>query len=190
MLIRVTKEVVVVPKKADSKDKSKPKSKWERSDSYRSDFLKRNKGFFGCLYFCVYCGRPITRKNMQVDHHIAINFVKQNPLLKLYFGTANIITNIFGSIVYGKDWKKNKGVNVSYNLVPACEKCNKAKSDKGGTWIIRGLVGGTIWKILNFVNNILFALLKPPFGPIILIGGLAALLIFTPVGSYITALFG
>lgn len=172
-----------------TKTVQKPKSKWDRGDSYRSDFLKHNRGFFGKLYFCVYCGRPITRKNMQVDHHIAINFVKKNPLLKLYFGVSNVITNFFGRIVHGKKWKKNSGVNVTYNLVPACPKCNNAKKDKGGLWIIRGMIGGTIWKILNLLNNVVYTLFKPPLGPFILVGGIAAAMFFTPLGKMLLSLF-
>lgn len=165
------------------------KSKWERSDSYRKDFLKHNKGLFGVLYFCVYCGKPITRKHMQVDHHVAINYVKKNPLLKMYFGIGNLLTNFFGRLVHGSKWKKNTGVNVTYNLVPACVRCNGDKSDKGGLWIVRGMIGGTIWKVLNFINNIFFALFSTPLGPILLIGGLAAVLFLTPVGGFLTALF-
>lgn len=169
--------------------KTVQKSKWDRGESYRKDFLKYNKGLFGCLYFCAYCGRPITRKNMQVDHHIAINFVKHNPLFKLYFGICNVISNFFGRILHGSKWKQNKGVNVTYNLLPACPRCNNKKSDKGGLWIIRGMIGGTIWKVCNFVNNLLVRLFTPPVGPIILVGGLAAVLMFTPVGGYLAALF-
>lgn len=172
-----------------TRSKTAPRSKWDRGDSYREDFLRYNKGLFGVLYICVYCGKPITRKHMQVDHHIAINYVKKNPLLKLYFGVSNIISNFFGYILHGRHWKKNKGVNVTYNLVPACAKCNNAKSDKGGLWIIRGLIGGTIWKVLNFIDSIIRALFKPPWGPIILLGGTAAALLFTPLGSTLVAMF-
>lgn len=172
-----------------SKSTAKPPGKWERSEGYRSEFMKRNKGFFGKLYFCVYCGKPITAKNMQVDHHIAINYVKKNPLLKLYFGISNSISNFFGSLFHGKKWKKNTGVNVSYNLVPACKRCNRLKSDKGGLWIIRGMIGGTIWKLLNFINNIFFTLFKTPLGPIILIAGIGAVIYFTPLGSMLLSLF-
>lgn len=175
--------------KPSTRTSSKPASKWDRNNSYREDFLRYNKGIFGCLYFCAYCGRPITKKHMQVDHHIAINYVKRNPIFKLYFGISNVISNVFGRILHGSKWKKNKGVNVSYNLIPACPKCNNAKKDRGGLWIIRGMIGGTIWKVLNFVNNIILALFKPPFGPIILVGGVVALLIFTPLGASLVALF-
>ena len=168
---------------ANSAKQTTKKSKWERSDSYRKDFLARNKGLFGCLYICVYCGRLITRKHMQVDHHIAINYVKNNPLLKLYFGIGNAFSNLFGYITHGSKWKENKGVNVSYNLVPACVKCNGAKSDKGGLWIIRGMIGGTIWKILNGVNNLIIALFTKPIGWVLLAGGTIAFFAFTPQGA-------
>lgn len=174
---------------AKAKTTSKQPSKWERSEGYRAEFMKTNKGLFGALYICVYCGKPITAKNMQVDHHIAINYVRKNPLLKLYFGIANTFSNFFGYIFHGKDWKKNTGVNVSYNLVPACKKCNRAKSDKGGLWIIRGMIGGTLWKIINCVNNLILALFKTPAGPILVVVGIGALLYFTPLGSMLMSLF-
>lgn len=153
------------------------KSKWDRSDDYRKEFLKYNPGFFGCLYFCVYCGKPITRRTMQVDHHIAINYVRHNPLLKLFFGIGNIISNLFGPLLYGKNWTKNKGVNVSYNLLPACANCNHKKSDKGGFWIVRGAIGGTIWRLLNFVNNLIIRLFSTPVGPILTVAGLIVFLV-------------
>lgn len=171
------------------KNTSKQPSKWDRSEGYRAEFLKHNKGLFGSIYICVYCGKPITAKNMQVDHHIAINYVRKNPLLKLYFGIANTISNFFGSIVHGKSWKRNKGVNVSYNLVPACKRCNRLKSDKGGLWIVRGMIGGTIWKVLNCINNLILKIVKTPLAPIILVGGVGAILYFTPLGSMLMSLF-
>lgn len=162
--------------------------KWERSESYRSEFMKLNRGFFGKLYFCVYCGKPITAKNMQVDHHIAINFVKKNPFLKLWFGVNNIFSNIFGRLLYGSKWKKNKGVNVSYNLLPACKRCNRLKSDKGGFWIIRGMIGGTIWKVCNLINNIFYKMFASPLGPVVLVAGVLGILFFTPTGSALLSL--
>lgn len=170
---------MATPKKvpATKKDKAQPKSKWDRSTGYRTEFLKYNPGFFGCLYFCVYCGKPITRKGMQVDHHIAINYVRHNPILKLFFGINNIFSNVFGRLVYGSKWKKNKGVNVTYNLLPACIRCNGLKKDKGGLWIIRGAIGGTIWRILNFINVIFIKLFSTPIGPILTVAGALAYLV-------------
>ena len=174
---------------AVAKPKAKQPGKWDRSEGYRAEFMQRNKGLFGKLYICVYCGKIITAKNMQVDHHIAINYVRKNPLLKLYFGFNNLVSNFFGTLVHGKKWQKNSGVNASYNLVPACKKCNRLKSDKGGLWIIRGMIGGTVWKILNDVNNIILALFKTPAGPILLIAGIGAVLYFTPLGTTLLSLF-
>lgn len=168
------------------KPTTKKPGKWERNEGYRKDFFNRNKGLLGgWLYFCVYCGRPITRSKLEVDHHIAINYVKHNPLLKIYFGIGNIISNFIGFLAHGSKWKKNKGVNVSYNLVPACRKCNRAKSDKGGLWIIRGMIGGTIWKACNFVNNVLIGLFTRPVGWVALAAGALGFLLLTPQGSVI-----
>ena len=157
-----SRKVVSTSKRAPAQ-----KSKWDRSDGYRTEFLKYNPGLFGCLYFCVYCGKPITRKNMQVDHHIAINLVRHNPLLKLFFGIGNVFSNIFGKLLYGKSWTTNKGVNVTYNLLPACPRCNHKKLDKGGFWIIRGMIGGTSWRTVNLVNTLFIKLFSTPLGPIL-----------------------
>lgn len=155
-------------------------SKWDRNDKYRSDFLKTNKGLFGCIYICVYCGRPMLRKTMQVDHHLAVNHVKHNPLLKLWFGVNNTARNAMGYLVSsltGKPYKKLSGVNVTYNLLPACPKCNREKSDKGGMWVVRGYIGGTIWKILNQINNLCIYAWHNPVIRAAIIGALAFLVL-------------
>lgn len=168
--------------------RTKP-GKWDRSEGYRKDFFALNKGLLGgWLYFCVYCGRPLLRKQVEVDHHIAINYVKHNPLLKVYFGISNIFSNLFGYILHGSKWKKNKGVNVSYNLVPACRRCNRAKSDKGGIWIIRGMIGGTVWKALNFINNIIVGLFTKPIGIVAILAGVLWFFIATPQGAAVLSL--
>lgn len=153
-------------------------SKWDRSDDYRRIFLKHNKGFFGCIYFCAYCGRPMLRKTMQVDHHLAVNNVKHNPLWKLWLGMNNTVRNIGRFIVAtatGKKFEKLSGVNVDYNLLPACPKCNNRKSDKGGWWTVRGFIGGTIWKTLNAFNNLCLAIWSNNMAKVVI--GLAAAII-------------
>lgn len=167
----------------------KSQGKWDRDVYYRSVFLKNNPGLFGKFYFCVYCGKPLTRKSMQVDHHIAVNRVKLNPLYKAYFNIANAVTNLFGKLVHGKKYKKNVGVNVSYNLVPACARCNNKKSDNGGLWIIRGMIGGTVWKILNLLSKLLRRIFKSPVTYVLLAAAAAYLIFFTPALSTITASF-
>ncbi len=153
--------------------RAQPETKWDRGLNYRSDFLKTNKGLFGCIYLCAYCGRPMGRKKMQVDHHIAINHVKNNPLYKLYFGLHNIATNLVSRVkclMTGAKYSRQTGVNVSYNLLPACPKCNNKKSDKGGMWIIRGYIGGTIWKILNGFDQLFRFLWKFPVVKLAVVG--------------------
>lgn len=44
----------------------------KRSDDYRRQYLKHNKGFLG-LYFCAYCLKPVTKKNMEVDHILPVS---------------------------------------------------------------------------------------------------------------------
>ena len=50
-----------------------------RGDNYRYEFMKANPGIIvKGLYFCVYCGKPITKKGMQVDHIKPINLGGRN----------------------------------------------------------------------------------------------------------------
>lgn len=131
-------------------------SKWDRSDDYRRQFFKHNHGILGHVFICVYCFKPITAKKLEVDHHIAINHVRKNPMMKAWFGLNNVLTNMKNRVlcaVTGKKFEKQQGVNVVYNLVPACKKCNRSKSDKGGSWIVRGYIGGTIWKTINLFTS-------------------------------------
>lgn len=92
-----------------------------RSETYRTDFIRHNPPKHG-LYFCVYCGRPIKKEKMQVDHIIAIHLARKNRLYR--------------SLIH-------EDINELSNLAPACRKCNRRKSDKGGLWVLRG----KFWKI-------------------------------------------
>lgn len=50
-----------------------------RGENYRYEFTKANPGILvKGLYFCVYCGKPITKKGMQVDHIKPINLGGRN----------------------------------------------------------------------------------------------------------------
>ena len=125
---------------------------------YRDEYFKHNKGFFGGLYFCAYCKKPLTRAQVQVDHIIPLN----NPL----------------------------GQNNRFNLVAACAKCNRDKSDKFDGRVIIGYtskiadstleagqsaVFGLFYAVFSVISCILRAFLSLPIGVkvvlVILIGG-------------------
>ena len=131
------------------------KSKFERADNYRQEFLKENPGILFGHYMCIYCFRIIPKERMQVDHLVAVNRLKKNPLWKLLF-------------MFSKD-----GVNTTMNLYPACATCNNHKKDKGGTWIIRGQIGGIIWRILQGLQKIIHKVLTSKWFYLILIAGAA-----------------
>lgn len=110
----------------------------ERSRTYRDNYLDRHKGAAG-LYMCVYCGRIMTRRTMQVDHVIPV-------------GKANCW-------IYWRLLKRGKNLNEVCNLVAACPRCNRRKSDKGGLWIVRGLIGPYIWPVIWAIRLILVIVL-------------------------------
>lgn len=99
-----------------------------RSDDYRENFIDRNPGIFvNGLYFCMYCGKPIRAKS-------------ENPNWKMYVDHIRPINQ--------------GGRNSTWNLGPACKKCNLAKSDKGGEWILRGYLGKVGFTTLQTVSNV------------------------------------
>lgn len=92
--------------------------KYERSDNYRSEFIKHWPPDRKGRYRCVYCGRYIKKEKMQVDHIVAVNLVQHNYLSRLFI--------------------PKEGVNAISNLVPSCPRCNRKKGKSGGFWIVRG----------------------------------------------------
>ena len=107
--------------------------RFTRSRDARKNFLAKKKGLFGSkIFVCVYCGKLVRQSNMEVDHCIPVHSAKTNPFVRFYIRFIGLFQN--------KE-DRNQGINGVWNLVPACSKCNGAKSDKTGAWVIRGIVG-------------------------------------------------
>lgn len=113
------------------KKKKSVDKKYQRSSSYRRDYIKWHPGIMGKFYICRYCGRIMTRPFMEVDHVIPVDYAKNSALARKMLPD---------------------GVNGKKNLVSACRYCNGKKSNKGGLWILRGYIGGwlqpAIWILL------------------------------------------
>lgn len=105
---------------------------WTRSSNYREVYFKHNKGIFKKWYLCAYCKNRFLEKDIvEVDHCIAVNAVKKKWYFQLFFTAIN------------------GNVNSTINLVAACRKCNRKKSDKAGKWVIQGAYGKLIHVILQ-----------------------------------------
>ena len=104
---------------------------YSRGDHYRKTFFDANKGLFGNgnYYWCAYCGRIFSRKNITVDHLIPVNKVLQGKEKEKYRRKLRLhgITD----------------VNQAENLVAACRSCNLKKSTKTGMGSPR--TDGTAW---------------------------------------------
>lgn len=122
-----------------SNQKKKPSGPFNRSTNYRADYLKKHKGFFG-IYACAYCGKLITRGEMQVDHIYPVN----GSASKL---SGKVFVTV-GSILGGLQMKE--GVNGNWNKTAACARCNNIKSDSAGTWVLRGYLGRILFPVMNF----------------------------------------
>ena len=108
-----------------------------RSTNYRSVFFSHNEPkMFGKYYICSYCGKLLSQKNTTVDHLYPIGKSSK-------------------SIKYQKKLKKKGIYNINSvnNLVAACARCNKRKSDNAGFWIFKGRIGQYKW--LWFIRWIL-----------------------------------
>lgn len=118
---------------------------YSRGDHYRKTFFDANKGLFGNgnYYWCAYCGRIFSRKNITVDHLIPVNKVLQGKEKEKYRRKLRLhgITD----------------VNQAENLVAACRSCNLKKSTKTGIWVLRGRMGrhGWLWVIRWTVRTVL-----------------------------------
>lgn len=100
----------------------------DRSNSYRAEFFRHNpppmRLFGRPYYFCSYCGMPVAKKELQVDHLYPVAKVKSSEVLQKKL----------------KDMGA-ESVNSYLNLVPACPRCNRKKSAHMGIWIPLGMIG-------------------------------------------------
>lgn len=113
------------------------KEKFERSSTYRSDYLKSHQGLHG-YYICAYCGKIMKQKKMQVDHIVSVK------------GSQ---TRLFSHLAVRK-----KGVNAEENLTSSCRRCNDRKGKKGGFWVLMGHIGIPV-QILLWLAFIVFLVL-------------------------------
>lgn len=105
-----------------------------RSTTYRREFFERIKPAFGDYYFCSYCGKPVRKNRITVDHLYPVHEARKNIRLQKMLKRRGI-----------------HSINDPKNLVPACQKCNQAKSSNMGAWIRKGKIGRIQW--LWFVRH-------------------------------------
>lgn len=121
-------------------------SNYQRSKNYRYQFIKNNPGYLGDYrhYHCVYCGRKISKKEMQVDHVVSVYQAKHSILARLFLKINGI-----------------NDVNDPKNLVPSCAKCNKRKGKYSNGWVISAIIGKNynIWKIRKICRFLFLILL-------------------------------
>lgn len=115
----------------------------KRSSSYRNNFFNNVKSPLPNHYFCAYCGKILSLKNVTIDHLYPVGEVDKNINLQ------NKLKRIGAN-----------SVNDYQNLVPACKKCNNKKGTKMGLWIIKGEIGRhqRLW-IFRWTLRLLFLVL-------------------------------
>lgn len=111
---------------SDRYSKSKPRVKsWRDSANYRKEYFEKNKGLFGCIWFCSQCGKPLWGQNsVQVDH-----IIPPSKLSKKKYKKGVLVKNT--SILA-------RAMNSEFNTVACCADCNRKKSDKMGLYTVKG----------------------------------------------------
>lgn len=118
------------------------KSNYKRGSNYRKTFFSKNKAF---RYRCAYCGKRLKEEDVEIDHLIPVGAAKNNLLVRVLLNLCGITD-----------------VNEERNLVSACRKCNRKKSDKMGFWVFRGYIGRH--RIVWALRDIIIAALLLGFG--------------------------
>lgn len=100
--------------------------KYDRSSTYRSDFIRANPSESG-IYRCAYCGRKIPVRKMVVDHVTPVALAKRSKRIQNKF-------------------MEKEGINSVRNLVPSCRKCNEKKGTSYALkWRIKAFWGKRRW---------------------------------------------
>lgn len=115
-----------------------------RTRDYRTVFHRTYKPAIGGRYFCAYCGRLLTEKQLTVDHLYPVAQVSRSMKMRKKLQHKNITS-----------------LNDAKNLVPACMSCNRRKKDRMGLWILRGKIGryAFLWHIRWMIRYALLAAL-------------------------------
>lgn len=96
----------------------------QRSSNYRQKFFANHPPDLGDKYICVYCGKRLTKEQMTVDHLYPVSRTAANRKLQNKLKRKGI-----------------ENVNDLANLVAACSRCNRKKSNKMRKWIWKGKLG-------------------------------------------------
>ena len=114
------------------------KPNYKRNTTYRKTFFSNNKA---STYRCAYCGKRLKEEDVEVDHLIPAGAAQKKFLVRLILRLRGITD-----------------INAERNLVAACMRCNRKKSDNMGLWIYRGMIGRykAFWFLMDIVRVCLF----------------------------------
>lgn len=117
-----------------------------RTRDYRTVFHRTYRPAVRGRYFCAYCGRLLTEKQLTVDHLYPVAKVSRSMKMRKKLRREGIMS-----------------LNDAKNLVPACMSCNRHKKDRMGLWILRGKIGRSafLWHMrwmARYAMLVLFAM--------------------------------
>lgn len=120
-----------------SKTTNTTNKKFTRSTTYRAEYFRHNPPDILNFWFCAYCGRPLSKKKVTIDHIISVKAAQTSRCAR------KKLTH------HGKN-----GVNDWHNLVASCRRCNSKKGTKQGIWLWRAWIGKQYWfRLLRFGIN-------------------------------------
>jgi len=137
---------------------------------YRKEYFKKNKGLFGCVWFCSQCGKPLFGKsNVVVDH-----------IMPLKHGGAN---RTFNCVAICEKCNLKKGGKVDHRVL----KGYLSKAFQSSLFMAQGAIG----KVLKLSAKGTGCALSAPFrgisGKVKVLGAVFYIMIFIFIGRYILA---
>lgn len=96
----------------------------KRSNTYRHTFFKYTLPFFKNYYVCAYCGKPLKRNKLTVDHIYPVSKVDKSQILQEKLRKMGATS-----------------VNSYQNLVASCYRCNMRKGTEMGIWVTKARLG-------------------------------------------------
>jgi 5-methylcytosine-specific restriction endonuclease McrA len=113
---------------------------WRDSLDYRNAYFRKNPGYFGFIWICSQCAKPLLgRRSVQVDHIFPPS--KFSKTKKDSFGNVKSNTSFLA-----------EAANTERNLVACCDKCNRRKSDKVGIVTAKGAIA-KVFEMTTFTGQ-------------------------------------
>lgn len=97
-------------------------TEYKRNSKYRDNYMEAHMD--DKIHICAYCGWPIKKENITIDHIFPVDRTSKNLRLQRQMKKFGI-----------------EDINSEKNLCVAHKSCNSRKGSKTGIWVFKGFLG-------------------------------------------------